>query len=113
MCLLHTAPIGALIGKFGGSTGDARDPKPFIVGRHCIVRVPDEGGPLYLTINDTPDGMANNVGFARIASIERADALPAPAHPAHKKCTAKEPPPVAHGGGGTPAPKESAPADTL
>lgn len=98
VCLLQTAPIGALIGKFGGSTGDARDAKPFVVGRDCVVRVPNEGGPLYLTINDTADGMANNVGVAGIVSIERAYAPAAPAPPANTTCTAEPSPSPAHPG---------------
>jgi hypothetical protein len=75
LCLAPTAAVGALIGKIGGSSAGISDGVVFVVGKSCVVRV-DDGGPLYLTINDTFDGMSNNVGEMRILSVTFA---PAPA----------------------------------
>jgi hypothetical protein len=59
-CLYEKAPIGALIGKIGGSTAGIDDGTVFLAGSFCVVRVPDAGGPLFLTINDEYSGYANN-----------------------------------------------------
>jgi hypothetical protein len=59
-CLLASAPVGALIGKIGGSTAGSADGAVFVVGSFCIVKVGADGGPLYLTINDQENGMSNN-----------------------------------------------------
>lgn len=62
-CLLTTAPVGALVGKIGGSTaGVVSDGALFVVGRSCVVQIPEGGAPVYLTINDESGGMANNSG---------------------------------------------------
>jgi len=66
--LCSTASVGALIAKLGGSTADVPDSTPgttspytgkkvFPVGSFCIVAVTiaADAGPLFLTINDTPD----------------------------------------------------------
>jgi len=69
-CLHAEAPVGALIGKIGGSTAGAADGHIFIVGTQCTTTVPDAGGPLYLTINDEAGGMDNNANEMTIKSIE-------------------------------------------
>jgi hypothetical protein len=59
--LLENAPVGALIGKVGGSTAGSADGKVFVVGRFCIIRLDDKiEGPLFLTINDTSNGFHDN-----------------------------------------------------
>jgi hypothetical protein len=62
-CLVPSAPVGALVGKIGGSSAGTGDGTTFAVGRTCVVKVPDGGGPLYLAINDEPSGMWNNWGY--------------------------------------------------
>jgi hypothetical protein len=67
------ALYGALIGKIGGSSADVPDAsspaspyagkKVFAVGGHCVISLgAAEGGPLFLTMNDTPEGFANHSG---------------------------------------------------
>jgi hypothetical protein len=66
-CLVATAPVGALIGKIGGSSaGIASDGPAFVVGRYCVVQVPEKGGSLYLTINDESAGFENNAGSIEV-----------------------------------------------
>ena len=61
-CVNVKAPVGALIGKMGGSTaGVDTDGTIFVAGSWCVVAV-TAGGPLYLTINDEESGMWNNSG---------------------------------------------------
>ena len=62
--LLGTGPVGALIGKIGGSSAGAKDGAAlFLVGRYlCIETKPEWKGSLYLTINDEITGFANNDG---------------------------------------------------
>lgn len=77
--LLNSAALyGALIGKFGGSSADVPDtvastspPYPtkrvFGVGSHCVISLTSaEGGPLYLTMNDNPDGFASHSGSLHV-----------------------------------------------
>ena len=59
-CLCPAAPVGALIGKIGGSAAGEKDSAAFTVGSSCVIAVPDGGGPLFLTINDEFSGMENN-----------------------------------------------------
>jgi hypothetical protein len=83
-CLNPDAPVGALIGKIGGSSGGVKDGTPFVVGGYCVFRVPDGGGPLYFTINDEYDGMANNAGSITVDFAEtpsRATRKPQPDPP--------------------------------
>jgi hypothetical protein len=67
------ALYGALIGKIGGSSADVPDNsqqaspygsrRVFAVGSHCVISLgATEGGPLFLTMNDTPEGFANHSG---------------------------------------------------
>lgn len=70
--LVSTAPFGALVGKIGGSTADLPDAssgsagpwtgrKVFAVGNYTVVGLSkDDCGPLFLTINDSPDGFCDN-----------------------------------------------------
>jgi hypothetical protein len=60
-CILKDAPVGALIGKIGGSSAGISDGTLFVVGKHCIFELdPNKRGPLYLTINDELTGFENN-----------------------------------------------------
>jgi hypothetical protein len=70
-CLLASAPVGALIGKIGGSTAGTVDGVTFVVGTFCIVKVGADGGPLYLTINDQENGMSNNKDTMKV-TVSRA-----------------------------------------
>lgn len=67
------ALYGALIGKIGGSSADVPDTsqpaapygsrRVFAVGSHCVISLGStEGGPLYLTMNDAPEGFASHSG---------------------------------------------------
>jgi hypothetical protein len=47
-------PPGALIGRFGGSTALAKgtgDQAPFPIGTMTVVKVPEKGGSLFVSIN--------------------------------------------------------------
>lgn len=68
---------GALIGKLGGSSGDVPDSsqptapygnkRVFTVGSHCVISLgPTEGGPLFLTMNDNPEGFPNHSGALHV-----------------------------------------------
>jgi hypothetical protein len=46
-----------------------------------VVRVPDDGGPLYLSINDEPAGMDNNAQAITVSVSIAAVAKPTPAQP--------------------------------
>ncbi|HWT05046.1 MAG TPA: hypothetical protein VN224_04770 [Xanthomonadales bacterium] len=70
-CLCDKAPVGALIGKLGGSTAGAADGAVFVVGSSCIVKVGDDDAPLYLTINDEESGMSNNQGSLKVKIEQR------------------------------------------
>jgi hypothetical protein len=95
LCLAKTAPVGTLIGKVGGSSAGTSDGQIFVIGKSCVVRI-DDGGPLYMTINDTFDGMSNNVGHMGIASLLFAPAPPKPPAAAdpHEPKAAPDPPPA-------------------
>ncbi|MBI2188386.1 MAG: hypothetical protein HYU37_14890 [Acidobacteria bacterium] len=75
--LATTALRGALIGKVGGSTADIPDStapatpygakKVFAVGSECMVSLSaGEEGPLYLTMNDSPDSFAEHDGALHV-----------------------------------------------
>jgi hypothetical protein len=72
ICLWPPAPVGALIGKFGGSTAGLDDGTRFIAGAYCVLTAPEEGGPLYLTINDEYTGFDNNAGSIGVSAYVRA-----------------------------------------
>lgn len=69
--LSQDAFIGALIGKIGGSSAAIKNTSAFAVGSFCVVDVTDTTkGPLYLTINDVPGGIANNSGTLSVSIWE-------------------------------------------
>jgi hypothetical protein len=70
-CLLPTAPVGALIGKIGGSSAAATDGTVFVVGKFCIIEIAESRGPIYLTMNDEVTGFANNRGSVRVKISSR------------------------------------------
>jgi hypothetical protein len=68
---------GALVGKIGGSSADLPDSsspgaaygnkRVFPVGSHCVVLLGSaEGGPLFLTMNDSPEGFAHHSGVLHV-----------------------------------------------
>ena len=48
---LEKYPLGSLIGKLGGSTAGQLEGALFTIGRHCLFKAGDAGGPLYVTMN--------------------------------------------------------------
>ena len=70
-CLLQSAPVGALIGKIGGSSASATDGTLFTVGKFTLLEIDKSKGPLYLTINDEPGGFANNRGAITVKISSR------------------------------------------
>jgi hypothetical protein len=62
-CIHDKSPVGALIGRIGGSIAD-RDPTYiFLIGSVCLRKLDkDTEGPLFLTINDMWTGFADNSG---------------------------------------------------
>lgn len=54
LLLTRKAPLGALIGKFGGSSSGADEAEIFVVGAAAVLQVDKSTGPLYLTINSVP-----------------------------------------------------------
>jgi hypothetical protein len=67
-CLFADGPVGALIGKIGGSSAGVKDGTIFLIGRAAVVSVDAPGGPLYLTINDESSGMDNNDGAVTVVA---------------------------------------------
>jgi hypothetical protein len=77
--LCSGAQYGSLIGKLGGSSADlsnansagaSGNSKVFAVGSYCVMSVgSSEGGPLFLTMNDSPDGFEGHKGEL-LVSIE-------------------------------------------
>lgn len=62
-CINDSGPVGALIGKLGGSTAAVEGTVQFVAGRFCVVSIEEgTGGALFLTINDTPAGLFDNCG---------------------------------------------------
>jgi len=70
-CLCPGAPVGALIGKLGGSSAGIDDGKIFPVGRYCVVDVPSDSGALFLSINDEVTGMEDNDDTLAVAISQR------------------------------------------
>jgi hypothetical protein len=75
--LCNGAMYGALIAKVGGSSADLPDSssatlpygnkRVFAVGSYCVVLIgSSEGGPLFLTMNDKPDGCADHSGALHV-----------------------------------------------
>jgi hypothetical protein len=79
-CLCPSAPVGALIGKIGGSSADrtgGAGPSPVIgsppsiqvfpVGSFCILDLKEDSkGALFLTMNNEVKGFSNHSGFIEI-----------------------------------------------
>jgi hypothetical protein len=59
--LTAKAPLGALIGKIGGSN-IATDENTFVIGSVAVITVEKIVGPLFLTINDAPNCFDDNTG---------------------------------------------------
>ena len=87
-CLLPSAPVGALIGKVGGSSAGSSDGTLFVVGKFTLVEIDKPKGPLYLTINDELTGFANNRSSITVTVSSRPSA-------------ASPPPPLGRATGGT------------
>jgi hypothetical protein len=64
--LTKSAPLGALIGKIGGSNVYAADTDILVIGGLCVLKLDKSEGPLYLTINDAPDSFDDNDGFITV-----------------------------------------------
>jgi hypothetical protein len=93
VCVLPGAPVGALIGKIGGSSAGQADGKVFLVGSFAIIEVDaNTRGPLYLTINDEVSGMENNSGTLKVTI--RIKPLPAASQPPAQPPAVTNPPKV-------------------
>jgi hypothetical protein len=60
------SPLGALIGRIGGSIADRDTTSVFAVGSFCVRKLDKEAGPLFLTINDAWNGFDDNEGTLTI-----------------------------------------------
>lgn len=61
------APIGSVIAKIGGSSAGQTDGSVYLIGSFAVVEIGSSvKGPLYLTINDDPTGLANNSGKMKV-----------------------------------------------
>jgi len=62
-CIHEKSPVGALIGRIGGSIADKDATAIFVVGSLCVRKLEMEStGPLFLTINDMWNGFGDNSG---------------------------------------------------
>ena len=64
--LTKKAPLGALIGKLGGSNIATDEADIFLVGTATVVTIDRPAGPLYLTINDAPSFFDDNSGELQV-----------------------------------------------
>jgi hypothetical protein len=88
--ILPTAPIGALIVKFGGSTAGVNDGVIRIGGSKAIIQIDEQvSGPILLTINDDVTGIVDN-GGTLTATVSMA-LLPATSPASAKKLEPKKP----------------------
>jgi hypothetical protein len=60
--LTKKAPLGALIGKIGGSNIATDEAEIFLVGSDAVISAEKSVGPLWLTINDAPYSFDDNSG---------------------------------------------------
>ena len=70
--LVSAAPFGSMVGKIGGSTADLPDTSPggtysgrrvFPTGSYAVVTLTSaDCGPLFMTINDSPEGFEDHSG---------------------------------------------------
>jgi hypothetical protein len=78
-CIYEKAPVGALIGRIGGSIASKEPEGVFVVGSFCVRKLDAASvGPLFLTINDKWNGFGDNEGEITV-EIEFASS---PAEPA-------------------------------
>lgn len=77
--ILPSAPVGAMIGKVGGSTAGTSDGRLFVVGKTSVLPLDQNtSGPLFLTVNDELTGLQNNSGSIKVKiSIRRIAQAPA------------------------------------
>lgn len=72
--LVLSAPVGALIGKIGGSTADKPDPTKqlvFTVGSTCVILLDDKTkGALFLTMNDQVSRFDDHSGEISVEAWE-------------------------------------------
>ena len=62
-CIYEKAPVGALIGRIGGSIATKEPDGVFVVGSYCVHKLDaTNAGPLFLTINDKWNGFGDNDG---------------------------------------------------
>jgi hypothetical protein len=66
LLLTKKAPLGALIGKLGGSIGSVDEAEIFVVGSATVLQIEKATGPLYLTINGAPAMFAAHMGSLTI-----------------------------------------------
>ena len=64
--LCKKAPLGALIGKIGGSNIATEESEIFLVGSVAVLAIDKTTGPLYLTINDAPGFFDDNTGALNV-----------------------------------------------
>ena len=67
--LTRAAPFGALIGRIGGSTISMADGEILAIGALCVLKIDKAEGPLFLTINDAPDGFDDNEGALTVTFL--------------------------------------------
>jgi hypothetical protein len=66
LLLTKKAPLGALIGKIGGSNIATDETEIFLVGSSAVISVEKSAGPLWLTINDAPWFFEDNSGILTV-----------------------------------------------
>lgn len=58
--IVADCPVGALLGKFGGSSASQKkvdataalaEEQPFVIGSHCVVQAPKTNGPFFVGFN--------------------------------------------------------------
>jgi hypothetical protein len=60
--VIPEAPVGALIGKLGGSSAHRSDGTLFAIGAVCIIKIPDGiVGPLFLSLNGARPGSGDRI----------------------------------------------------
>ncbi len=79
--LNQRAPIGALVGKIGGSTASNGGVHEFVVGGYCVLEVPkDKGGALMLAMNNLTPPVDRHSGEIHVTMARYAP--PTAPHPA-------------------------------
>lgn len=66
-CICDKAPVGALIGRIGGSVADKDSASAFVVGSLFVRKLEKGSGPLYLTINDMWNGFGDNLDEIKVS----------------------------------------------